>query len=114
MGAPSGAEPIKVKPKEEEKKKTEETLAPAPATIVVSLPAEAKLTIDDTVTTSTSNRRTFVTPTLPLGQEFHYTLKAEFAREGKPVVLSKQIAVKAGAEVNVTLNEASLNGVASR
>ncbi len=85
----------------------------APATIVVNLPADAKLTIDDAATVSTSARRVFRSPDLPTGQNFHYTLKAEFSHDGKPVVISKQVAVRAGEETDVKI-EADAAGVASK
>jgi uncharacterized protein (TIGR03000 family) len=108
--------PVDVKKPEEIKKPEEkkpEVLVPSPATIIVSLPADANLTIDDAATTSTAAVRVFTSPTLPLGQEFHYTLKAEYLRDGKPVVISRDITVRAGEETRVTL-EAGLAGVASR
>ncbi len=42
-----------------------------PATIVVSLPAEARLTFDGRATESTEQRRTFVTPSLEPGRYLH-------------------------------------------
>ncbi len=102
-------EEIKTKP---ESTKPPESLAPAPATIIVSLPADAKLSIDDAATVSTTATRVFTSPELPVGQDFHYTLKAEYARDGKPVVSSKEITVRAGEQTRVNMEEAS--GVASR
>ena len=84
----------------------------APATIVVSLPADAKLTIDGEATTSTSAQRVFVSPNLPVGKEFHYMLKAEIMVKGKPVVVSESVAVKAGEESRITLSAPT--GVAAR
>jgi uncharacterized protein (TIGR03000 family) len=75
-------------------KKTE--LTPASATIVVDLPADAKLSIDNEPTQATGSSRVFVSPTLNPGREYHYTLKAEVVKDGKPVVVEKVIAVKAG------------------
>lgn len=73
--------------------------AGAPATVIVALPAEAKLTIDGNSTTSTSDRRVFVSPALEAGQEYFYTIKAEFKGETK----TERVAVKAGQEVNVKI-----------
>ncbi len=84
----------------------------APATIVVSLPADAKLTIDGEATTSTSAQRVFVSPNLPVGKEFHYMLKAEIMVKGKPVVVTESVAVKAGEESRITLSAPT--GVAAR
>jgi uncharacterized protein (TIGR03000 family) len=102
-------EKIEAKPVE----KSTELQSAAPATLIVSLPANAKLLIDDAATASTSARRVFVSPTLPVGQDFTYSLKAEFTKNGKPVVVSKEVTVRAGAEINVTIEE-GLASVASR
>lgn len=84
----------------------------APATIVVSLPADARLTIDDEATTSTSDHRVFVSPNLPTGKEFHYTLKAEIQVDGKARAVSQVVTVRAGEETRVSLSAAT--GVAER
>ena len=90
-------------PKEMPKPKAKEANISAPATIIVSLPAEAQLKVDDYVTTSTSATRMFVSPTLNAGTEYTYTLTGEIVREGKSVVASKRITVRAGEETRVNL-----------
>jgi uncharacterized protein (TIGR03000 family) len=112
-----GPEPIK-KPDSDKKPEVApppkpEATGPAPATIIVSLPADATLSIDDAATTSTSSLRVFTSPVLPLGRDFHYTLKAELTRDGKAVTLSKDVTVRAGEESRVNLNEGAAS-VASR
>jgi uncharacterized protein (TIGR03000 family) len=74
-----------------------------PATIVVRLPADAKLTIDGNPTRATSALRRFITPPLEQGRPFHYTVKAEFSRGGKTVTVRKRIAVRAGRDTVVSL-----------
>jgi len=103
MPAPKkeGGEKLKTPPKPAS---TEEAVAPAPAKIVVSLPAEAKLSIDDHMTTSTSGTRVFASPSLEPGKEFFYTLKGELVRDGRTVSTSKTIAVRAGEEIQVQLD----------
>jgi uncharacterized protein (TIGR03000 family) len=86
---------------------------PAPATIVVNLPANARLTIDGQPTTSTSATRVFMSPDLNPDQEFHYTLRAEWVVDGQPVVVTKKVTVSAGNETAVNLQAESV-GVASR
>ena len=88
-------------PKKDPKK--EEARTNAPATIIVSLPESAKLTVDGAATTSTSSTRVLVSPTLNAGQDYHYDLKAEVVVDGKPVVIAKQITVRAGEETRVQL-----------
>jgi uncharacterized protein (TIGR03000 family) len=78
--------------------------APAPATIVVSLPPDARLFFDGAPTRSTSDSRTFISPPLEPNKDFHYTLKAEVPRDGRTLTASKDITVRAGQETNVVLN----------
>jgi uncharacterized protein (TIGR03000 family) len=111
VAAPTGATVVPATPKG---KGDKGTMAPAPATIIVSLPAEARLSIDDSITNSTSDRRVFVSPELNPGREYHYTLKAEWNRDGKPVSVTKQVAVSAGNETMVTIEAANAASVASR
>ena len=76
----------------------------SPATIIVTLPADAKLMIDDFATTSTSATRVFVTPALAPEKEFSYTLKAEITRNGKTEVQTEKVTVRAGRETPITMN----------
>jgi uncharacterized protein (TIGR03000 family) len=110
MGTP-GVKPegVKKMPKPD---KTSEAAPPA-ATILVSLPADAKLSIDDSPTTSTGPSRVFVSPALAADRDFHYTLKAEVVRDGKPITMEKQVTVRAGRETPVTFTLPA-TGVASR
>jgi uncharacterized protein (TIGR03000 family) len=73
----------------------------AAATIIVSLPADAMLTVDDQMTRSTSERRTFTSPPLQSGEVYYYTLKAEITRDGKPITAAKRVTVQAGKETEV-------------
>jgi len=85
----------------------------APAHLIVSLPADATLKIDGEATRSTSAERTFVTPTLPAGKNFKYTLEAAVkGKDGKPLNWSQKVTVKAGATTRITLTPPT--GVASR
>ena len=84
-------------------KSSEQHLLAGPATIIVILPAEATLTIDDTPTRSISATRMFVTPPLEPGKVFHYTLKAETRRDGRTLNTTERISVQAGKETRVTL-----------
>lgn len=95
---PPAKQPEKVKKPAEEK----ETMAPASATIIVSLPAEAKLSVDGVVTTSASVQRVFVSPALERGKDYSYTLKADFVSGGKTVSVSKKVTVRAGEETRVS------------
>ncbi|HYT90370.1 MAG TPA: TIGR03000 domain-containing protein, partial [Gemmataceae bacterium] len=77
-------------------------MSEAPATILVTLPAEAKLLVDGTATTSTSSQRRLVSPALQPGRDYHYTLTAEISREGQaPIRLTQRVTVRAGEETRV-------------
>jgi len=76
---------------------------PAPAAILVSLPAEAKLVIDGYVTSSVSANRVFTSPALEPGKEFSYTLKASIVRDGQQVTTTRTVPVRAGETTRVTL-----------
>jgi uncharacterized protein (TIGR03000 family) len=96
------------------KKGGKSAMVPAPATIVVDLPEDARLLVDDAATTSTSARRVFISPELNPGREYNYTLKAEFVRNGKTVTLTKVVPVSAGNESKVSFEAENVAGVASR
>jgi uncharacterized protein (TIGR03000 family) len=113
--APAQTAPVQTAPVQDDKKGGgKSSMIPAPATIVVALPADARLTVDDAPTTSTTARRVFVSPELNPGVQYNYTFKAEFVREGKPVTVSKIVTVTAGAETNVNFEAGNAAGVASR
>ena len=59
----------------------------APATVAVTLPADAKLTFDGQATRSTSAHRLFITPPLEEGKSFRYSVKAEFVRAGRIITV---------------------------
>jgi len=100
--------------KKEEAPKKEEAGAAAPATIVVSLPANAKLLIDDRATSSTSANRTFATPALEQGKEYYYTLTAEIVRDGKNETVTQKVAVRAGEASRVNIEFPAATSVASK
>jgi len=94
---------VPVKPAEKlpvpKEKKGDEVAAPA--TIVLSVPADAQVTIDGVATTSTSATRTFVTPELDPAKAFVYTLSAQIVRNGQTLTVSEQVSVQAGEQVRV-------------
>jgi uncharacterized protein (TIGR03000 family) len=75
----------------------------APATLIVKVPANARLTIDGRVTRSNSKVRVFASPALPQGKAFYYTLKARVERDGKTIVTTKRVRVRAGRLTRVSL-----------
>lgn len=89
---------------------SERSQAAAPATLVVSLPPDARLQIDGTPTQSTSDLRTFVSPPLDPGQTYHYDLTAELRdNTGQVRKTHKQVTVRAGEETRVALDFKNAN-----
>ena len=82
------------------------------STLVVNLPADATLTIDDEATASTSGNRVFVTPPLENGREFHYTLKAKIVRDGQVQTTTQRVAVRAGEVSRIELTIPATTGTA--
>jgi uncharacterized protein (TIGR03000 family) len=80
-----------------------QAVADAPATIVVNLPADARLTINGQSTQSTSGERRFVSPPLQPGKTFSYTLQARIDRDGQSATVSREVEVRAGLQSRVTL-----------
>jgi len=68
----------------------------APATIVINLPADARLLVDGNTTTSTTDRRTLVTPELLFGSDYVYNMTAEVVREGRTMTESQTVTVRGG------------------
>jgi len=91
-------------------KKSEEINVPAPGTLVVNLPANAKLSIDGYVSQQTSSQRRLVTTPINPGQEFTYTLVAEVNGAQQ----SQVVTVRAGEEVPVSFNFSTAVPVSTR
>jgi len=91
---------------------TDSAQVEAPATIIVELPADASLRVDDEPTASDSSIRTLVTPALDQG-EYYYTLTAEVVRDGQQLTTSKRVAARGGEETRVQIDFAT-SSVAQR
>jgi len=83
---------------------TDDNPIAAPATLLVTLPADAALKIDNYQTTSTSGTRVFTTPSLEPGKEFSYKLTASVVRDGKTREVERVVKVRAGETTPVTLD----------
>jgi len=75
----------------------------APARLTLTLPAEAKLTIDGHETKATSATRVFITPPLDNGKSYTYTLKATVPVGSKMEVITKDVTVVGGQDTIATL-----------
>lgn len=73
----------------------------ASATIIVTLPASALLTVDGNATRSTSARRTFISPVLESGADYYYTFRAELSQDGTVRTQTRQVTVRGGETTSV-------------
>jgi uncharacterized protein (TIGR03000 family) len=91
---PSGKPAEKIqKPSEEIKK---EGSAAKDAKLIVDLPPDAKLFIDDQPMKVTSQHVIFMTPELQLGKTYYYDVRAEIVQDGKVVSDTKRVVFHAG------------------
>ena len=80
-------------------KKTEQQ-----AMLIVNLPAQARLLVDDHLTSSTSAQRVLQTPPLTQGSTYAYVLRAEIERDGKTLTETQRVTVRAGGQTRVSFN----------
>jgi uncharacterized protein (TIGR03000 family) len=91
--------------KDEKKGDKESDARSTQATVVVELPADAKMMIDAYESDLTSSSRTFVTPDLTPDRDYYYIIKAEVIRDGRRVSQSQKIFVRAGRTTRVEFGE---------
>jgi uncharacterized protein (TIGR03000 family) len=87
---------------------TMQAAAATPARLVVQLPADAQLFVDEQSTTSRSAERAFVTPALEPGYVYTYTLRAEIVRDGQKYVETQKVAVTAGGVSQLAFTETAM------
>jgi uncharacterized protein (TIGR03000 family) len=92
---PPMPEAPKVEPKPEAKPKLGAD-RPEPATVVLSVPAGATVTVEGQALRSTGRERTFRTPALAPGQDFVYQVRAVLTVGGAEEVEVKEVTVTAG------------------
>jgi uncharacterized protein (TIGR03000 family) len=105
--------------KDDEKQKDKntpdkETAADAPAFVVVTLPADAKLIFNGETTRTPSSERRFVSPPLPPGFLYSYTVVATVIRDGTPRTETRTIDVQAGKTSRLTFSFPDAPAVASK
>jgi len=78
----------------------------AAAKVIVTLPADATLSVNGQPTELTSDRRVFTTPELQPGKDYWYVLRAEVKRGGRIRVETQEVTVRAGRESRVAFSMA--------
>lgn len=72
--------------------------------IIVSLPADAKLFLDNMPSNVGTNLRTFISPELESGKSYFYNLRLEVERSGKIFTDTQKIYFQPGREVHVSFD----------
>ncbi|MBX9626966.1 MAG: TIGR03000 domain-containing protein [Gemmataceae bacterium] len=73
------------------------------ATVVITLPADARLTFNGVPAAATGGTRTFRTPVLDAGREYAYDLTAEVLEGGTIRSAKRRVVLRANERVEVTL-----------
>lgn len=72
--------------------------------IVVSLPADARLFLDNLPSAVGANLRSFISPELEVGKNYFYTVRVEVERGGKTLTESQRVYFQPGREVRVSFD----------
>jgi len=83
----------------EDKDSKKQTSAAKGAKLIVDLPPDAKLFIDDRPMKTTSQHPIFATPNLEDGKTYYYEMRVEVVRDGKVLTDSKRVVFHAGDEL---------------
>jgi uncharacterized protein (TIGR03000 family) len=84
--------------------------ATARGTVIIRVPADARLFADNTALRMTGTDRTFVTPPLATDMEYTYRFRAEYDRDGETISVTKRVAVRPGRTVAVEFTDLVARG----
>jgi uncharacterized protein (TIGR03000 family) len=98
-------EPKKDEKKDGSKKGNTDAGRPARATVVLSVPARATVTVEGQALKSTGGERSFLSPELTPGQEFVYTVRAVIELSGREEVEAQRVKVTAGETSRVSFEK---------
>jgi uncharacterized protein (TIGR03000 family) len=71
-------------------------------TLNLTVPADAKIWFEGSLTEQTGEQRQFVSPPLKPGQEYTYDVQANWKQDGREVTRKRRITIHAGDVVNLT------------
>jgi len=88
---------------------------PAEQSIAIRLlvPAGAQVEFDGSKTTMTGPSRQYVSPPVPVGREYTYTLKVALVRDGRTITESQRVLLTPGQEARVDFNGAIAQRIAA-
>jgi uncharacterized protein (TIGR03000 family) len=105
-------EPIPPPKKPDDTTKPPESMAPTRARLIVEVPADAKLFIDDHAMKTSSEHRAYQTPDLEPGQTYYYEVRVEVERDGKMLSETKRVLVRAGQEAHADFSDMAATATA--
>jgi uncharacterized protein (TIGR03000 family) len=73
----------------------------AEARITVLAPADAEIFFDDEATTQKGSERLFITPSIKIGKDYTYEVRARWQEKGKMIEQSRTITISGGGSVPV-------------
>ncbi len=80
------------------------------ATVVVNLPADARLYVEKHLMTLTGTTRAFRTPDLAPGSKYNYTIRMEVERGGKMIEKTENITIEPGKRTQVSFADPGEGG----
>jgi uncharacterized protein (TIGR03000 family) len=83
-------------------------------TVIVRMPAKAKLYVDNIPYPGAATKHSFVTPRLKRGKKYYYILTAEVVQQGKRIRENKRVLISAGKKVKVNFSNMAAVSTASR
>jgi uncharacterized protein (TIGR03000 family) len=114
--APAAPKPAEVAPPP----KPADDAKPGTAKLIIDVPENAKVFVDDQPLQSPAGKRSFNTPPLQRGVAYYYIFRAEVVVDGKTESESKRVIVRAGETAQLGFSELTAkvkgekpNGVAS-
>jgi uncharacterized protein (TIGR03000 family) len=84
------------------------------ARLIIAVPADATVFIDERPTTTTASQRTFATPALERGFRYYYTVRAEVVRNGALFTSTQRVSFGAGDQVRVNFSEQDMTSTVAQ
>jgi uncharacterized protein (TIGR03000 family) len=82
------------------------------ATVTIQVADGATFSVDGKTIVLSGTSQTFNTPALDSNRTYYYEMKAAASKDGKNLIASKRVAVKAGETITVDLRELKVEGAA--
>ena len=105
-------EPIPPPTPKPDEKKPGDAAAPNRARLIVDVPADAKLYIDDRAMKTVATHRAYQTPDLEPGQTYYYEVRVEVERDGKLLSETRRVLLRAGQEVHADFSDVTATATA--